>query len=83
MGWERKRGKLLEFNRWLRGDRHTSITVCSGELPYPIRFVITLDMDTQLPREAAARLVGTLAHPLNRPRLDANDYPGALSPPGF
>ena len=72
MGWERKRGKLQEFNRLLRGDRQTSITVRSGELPFPIRFVITLDMDTQLPREAAARLVGTLAHPLNQAQFDAS-----------
>jgi cyclic beta-1,2-glucan synthetase len=71
MGWERKRGKLQEFNRLLRGDMRTSIAVQSGSLPFPIRFVITLDMDTQLPRESAARLVGTLAHPLNQPLLDS------------
>jgi cyclic beta-1,2-glucan synthetase len=72
MGWERKRGKLVEFNRLLRGAQDTSYAVCSGdpaELPH-IRFVITLDVDTQLPREAARRLVGTLAHPLNRARFD-------------
>src|SRR5262249_27526529 len=72
MGWERKRGKLSEFNRLLRGDRATSYTVLSGDpetLP-PIRFVLTLDADTQLPRDSARRLVGTLAHPLNRPRFD-------------
>jgi cyclic beta-1,2-glucan synthetase len=72
MGWERKRGKLDEFNRLLRGDRGTSYTVRSGELdqlPF-IRYVITLDVDTQLPHETARRLVGTLAHPLNRPRFD-------------
>jgi cyclic beta-1,2-glucan synthetase len=73
MGWERKRGKLEEFNRLLRGDRHTSYRVVSPDidsLPH-IRFVITLDVDTLLPRDAARRLIGTLAHPLNRPRLDA------------
>jgi len=70
MGWERKRGKLLDFNRLLRGRPESSITVRSGELPFPIRFVITLDTDTQLPRETAVRLVGTLAHPLNQPRFD-------------
>src|SRR5262249_8511056 len=60
------------FNRLLRGDRATSYAVQSGDpaaLPH-IRFVITLDADTQLPRGAARRLVGTLAHPLNRPRFD-------------
>ncbi|HZY83811.1 MAG TPA: glycosyl transferase family 36, partial [Gemmataceae bacterium] len=72
MGWERKRGKLEEFNRLLRGATDTSFTVQSGELsgvPH-VRFVITLDADTQLPRETARRLVATLAHPLNRARLD-------------
>ena len=75
MGWERKRGKLLEFNRLLRGDRETSYAVLSADpasLPR-IRFVITLDADTQMPRDTAGRLVGTLAHPLNRPRFDAAD----------
>jgi cyclic beta-1,2-glucan synthetase len=72
MGWERKRGKLSEFNRLLRGDRDTNYVIQSAEpasLPR-IRFVITLDADTILPRESARRLVGTLAHPLNAPRFD-------------
>ncbi len=72
MGWERKRGKLLEFNRLLRGATDTSYNVCSAEpssLPH-IRYVITLDADSQMPRDAAGRLVGSLAHPLNRPRFD-------------
>src|SRR5262249_21037666 len=74
MGWERKRGKLLEFNRLLRGARATSYVVHSADpssLPR-IGFVITLDADTQMPRDAAERLVGALAHPLNRPRFDAS-----------
>ena len=72
MGWERKRGKLAEFNRLLRGATDTSFVVQHGDtsiLP-SIRYVITLDSDTQLPMEAGRRLVGTLAHPLNRPRFD-------------
>jgi len=72
MGWERKRGKLLEFNRLLRGDRNTSFSFVScdpADLPR-IRFVITLDADTQMPRDTARRLVGTMAHPLNSPRFD-------------
>jgi len=83
MGWERKRGKLAEFNRLLRGDRNTSYTVCSsppcppqkgtGEGGSPrIRYVITLDFDTEMPHESARRLIGTLAHPLNQPRFDAS-----------
>jgi cyclic beta-1,2-glucan synthetase len=74
MGWERKRGKLTEFNRLLRGDRNTTYALLSSDpaaLPR-IRFVITLDADTQLPREAAERLIGTLAHPLNRARFDSD-----------
>ncbi len=72
MGWERKRGKLLEFNRLLRGARDTSYSVLSADpssLPR-IRYVITLDADTRMPRDAAGRLVGSMAHALNRPRLD-------------
>ena len=72
MGWERKRGKLSEFNRLLRGDTSTHYVIRSAEpadLPHA-RFVITLDADTILPRESARRLVGTLAHPLNAPRYD-------------
>ena len=72
MGWERKRGKLEEFNRLLRGDPNTSYTVRSSELDQVprIRFVITLDVDTQLPHETARRLVGALAHPLNQAQFD-------------
>jgi len=71
MGWERKRGKLEEFNRLLRGARDT--TYCVDEVPDYLRnvqYVITLDADTGLPRDAARRLIGTQMHPLNRPVLD-------------
>ncbi len=72
MGWERKRGKLEEFNRWLLKEGETSYAVQVGELERleGVRFVITLDADTMIPRETAHRLVGTLAHPLNRPKFD-------------
>jgi cyclic beta-1,2-glucan synthetase len=72
MGWERKRGKLHEFNRLLRGATDTSFTVQHGrvEILRSIRYVITLDSDTQLPMEAGRTLVGALSHPLNRPRFD-------------
>ncbi len=72
MGWERKRGKLSEFNRLLQGARDTTYSVLSAdpaEIPR-VRYVITLDSDTQMPRESAPRLIGTLAHPLNRARFD-------------
>jgi cyclic beta-1,2-glucan synthetase len=72
IGWERKRGKLREFNRLLRGAPDTSfIYVSAGKaLLSEIRYVITLDADTQLPRDAARRLLGTAIHPLNQPRFD-------------
>ena len=73
MGWERKRGKLLTFNRLLRGTGGADFTTCIGDSAvWPtVRYVITLDADTQLPPGAAARLVGALHHPLNRAELDA------------
>ena len=71
MGWERKRGKLHELNRLLRGAADTTfIDSGSRSLPTGIRYVVTLDSDTRLPRDAIQRLVGKMAHPLNRPRLD-------------
>ena len=73
MGWERKRGKLHEFNRLLRGHTGTSYNVQIGDVTIlqQIRYVITLDADTILPRGEANRLVGALAHPLNRAEFDA------------
>jgi cyclic beta-1,2-glucan synthetase len=73
IGWEKKRGKLREFNRLLRGARDTSFVVSTAESAFlaRVRYVITLDSDTQLPRGAARKLVGNILHPLNRPRLDA------------
>ena len=72
IGWERKRGKLREFNQLLRGTSDTSFVVATAgaELFSKIRYVITLDADTQLPRDAAWRLLGAAIHPLNQPRFD-------------
>jgi cyclic beta-1,2-glucan synthetase len=72
LGWERKRGKLEEFNHLLRGARDTSFTIATADrsLLAKIRYVITLDSDTQLPRESARRLVGHITHPLNSPFYD-------------
>ncbi|MDD5091124.1 MAG: cyclic beta 1-2 glucan synthetase, partial [Candidatus Wallbacteria bacterium] len=72
MGYERKRGKLLEFNSLLRGGGSNCFSHIIGMtaiLPL-IKYVITLDTDTQLPRDAAWHLAGTMAHPLNRPQFD-------------
>jgi len=76
MGWERKRGKLHELNQLLRGSSDTTFIPTGGRSPEAIpgiRFVITLDADTRLPRGAANRLVGTMAHPLNRPAFSARE----------
>jgi cyclic beta-1,2-glucan synthetase len=73
MGWERKRGKLHELNRLLRGATDTSFVNVGGHpvtVPAGVRYVITLDADTRLPRDTARRLVGKLAHPLNQARFD-------------
>jgi cyclic beta-1,2-glucan glucanotransferase len=72
MGWERKRGKLEELNRLLRGATDTSFDVQVGDpgVLQGVRYVITLDSDTRLPRDGARKLVGVALHPLNRPRLD-------------
>ncbi len=72
MGWERKRGKLEEFNRLLRGDTTTSYKYHCGDRAGldGVRFVITLDADTQLPLGAARKLIGLAAHPLNSARFD-------------
>ena len=73
MGWERKRGKLHELNRLLRGATDTSFVAIGGGpplVPEAVRYVVTLDADTRLPRDAVRRLVGKMAHPINRPRFD-------------
>ncbi len=76
MGYERKRGKLSDLNALLRGETRSNAgerfsriagdTTCLAN----VKYVITLDTDTQLPRDVARQLVGAMAHPLNRPRYD-------------
>jgi cyclic beta-1,2-glucan synthetase len=71
MGWERKRGKLLDFNRFLLGQGDPfPVKAGNAAALAGIRYVITLDLDTQLPRDVGRRLVATLAHPLNRAVID-------------
>ncbi|WP_025414981.1 GH36-type glycosyl hydrolase domain-containing protein [Gemmatirosa kalamazoonensis] len=74
MGWERKRGKLAEFNRFLRGAAPDAFSVVVGDVAAlrGVRYAITLDADTVLPPDAAPLLVGALAHPLNRAVYDAS-----------
>jgi cyclic beta-1,2-glucan synthetase len=76
MGYERKRGKLEQFNALLRGGPDEPFQEIIGDravLP-TIKYVICLDRDTHLPRDAGARLVGTMAHPLNRPVIDPRSH---------
>ncbi len=73
IGWERKRGKLHELNRFLRGETDTTFIAVQGVTPTApenVRYVVTLDADTRLPRDTVRRLIGKMAHPLNRPRFD-------------
>ena len=73
IGWERKRGKLHELDRLLRGASDTNFLPINGRMPSippGFRYVITLDADTRMPIGVARRLVGKMAHPLNRPHFD-------------
>ncbi|MEP7083726.1 MAG: cyclic beta 1-2 glucan synthetase, partial [Betaproteobacteria bacterium] len=72
MGWERKRGKLEELNALLRGSGSERFSHIAGNIDVltNVRYVITLDTDTQLPRDTARQLVGAMAHPLNRALYD-------------
>ncbi len=74
IGWERKRGKLHELNQLLRGTAGTTFIPAPHDpaeaIPAGVRYVVTLDADTRLPRDTVRRLIGKMAHPLNRPRFD-------------
>jgi len=74
IGWERKRGKLHELNRLLRGARDTTFLSLGGRpptVPADVRYVITLDADTRLAPDTVQRLIGKMAHPLNHPIVDS------------
>ena len=83
MGRERKRGKIEALNRLLTGeelmDRQSIVRVGEPSRLADVRFVITLDSDTQLPRDTARRMVETLAHPLNCPQPNADSNPEAYT----
>jgi hypothetical protein len=67
MGWERKRGKLLDLNNLLLGKGDNFSTVAGDRAQVAgVKYVITLDADTQLPRDSGRTLVGAIAHPLQR-----------------
>ncbi len=72
MGYERKRGKLAELNSFLRGGSRDRFSLVVGDTSIlaNVKYVVSLDTDTQLPRDSARQLVGAMAHPLNRARYD-------------
>ncbi|WP_125154038.1 GH36-type glycosyl hydrolase domain-containing protein [Clostridium rectalis] len=74
IGWERKRGKLVEFNKLIRGEKNTSYNTISSDINNlsKVKYIITLDADTKLPRESAKKLIGAMAHVLNEPYIDKN-----------
>jgi cellobiose phosphorylase len=72
MGYERKRGKIAQLNSFLRGGSSEPFSLIVGNTTAlsDVKYVITLDADTQLPRDSARQFVGAMAHPLNRPFYD-------------
>lgn len=72
MGWERKRGALIELNQLLTGSKETSYSIISGDISNlkDLKYVITLDADTNLPFDTAKKLIGAISHPLNKAVLD-------------
>ncbi|NTW59433.1 MAG: cyclic beta 1-2 glucan synthetase, partial [Nitrospirae bacterium] len=72
IGYERKRGKLAELNSFLRGGSRDRFSLVAGKNAalMNVMYVITLDTDTQLPRDSARQLAGAMAHPLNRALYD-------------
>jgi cellobiose phosphorylase len=74
MGYERKRGKISALNAFLRNRGRDEFSLIVGNVQEltNIKYVVTLDSDTQLPRESVWRLIATMAHPLNHPIYDPN-----------
>lgn len=73
MGWERKRGALIEFNNFLLGEKETNFSTISSDINHligKIKYIITLDADTKLPLETGRELIGTISHPLNEAIVD-------------
>ncbi len=71
MGWERKRGALIELVRLIRGRETTfSVVECDRDFLKSVRYVVTLDSDTRLPFASVRELVATMEYPHNRPKID-------------
>lgn len=75
MGWERKRGKLIEFNSFLLNEGETSYFIKNDQADSlkNIRYILTLDADTILPRDSARKLIGTIAHPMQAAKMDTEN----------
>jgi hypothetical protein len=73
MGWERKRGKLLDFNKLILGE-YDSFPYKAGNLSFlpRVRYVLTVDSDSEMPQGSAQRLIGTIAHPLCQAIVDVD-----------
>jgi len=80
IGWERKRGKLLQLNSIILGEK-SALDVVTGDLDELVgaRFVLSLDEDSRLSRDCVQRLAGVLAHPLNEPRWDSGSIVGGYA----
>jgi len=76
MGYERKRGKLSDLNSLLRGGPEELFSVIVGNTQFlrEIKYVITLDTDTQLPRDSARQFIGAMSHPLNKPEYNEKKH---------
>lgn len=74
MGYERKRGKLADLNEFLRGNSEGKFSRITGEtaILLKVKYVITLDTDTQMPRDTARQMVGAMIHPLNMAIYDGS-----------
>ncbi|MDV4150698.1 glucoamylase family protein [Clostridium sp. AL.422] len=74
MGYERKRGKLMEFMALIKGEKHTSYNIISGDITNIIdsKYIITLDSDTFLPIGSAKKLISAMSHILNKPYVKDN-----------
>lgn len=80
LGWERKRGLLNQFNEYLLGNEENIFKENSletwkkekgfKELPSKIKYIITLDSDTELVLNTGLELIGAMAHILNKPELN-------------
>lgn len=76
LGWERKRGLLNQFNEYILGNISNPFktnTITNVASMPPIKYIITLDADTDLVLNSAKELIGAMAHILNKPELNKSE----------